>query len=73
MPWTRADIDAAIKQTAKDLRLRKKSDLMLALRHALTGEKAGPMIAELMLVLGRDETVRRLKGGRSWVIGRLRQ
>lgn len=72
-PWTQAAIDDAIKATAKELKLKKKSELMLALRHALTGEKSGPMISELMHVLGREETVRRLREGRLWVVGKLRE
>lgn len=73
VPWEQNAIDDVIKQTAKELRLKKKSELMLSLRHALTGEKAGPMVAELMHVLGREETVRRLREGRLWVVGKLRE
>lgn len=72
-PWEQDAIDSVVKQTAKDLHLKKKSELMLALRHALTGEKSGPMIAELMFTLGREEAVRRLREGRSWVVRRLRE
>lgn len=58
---------------AKALKIKKKSELMLPLRHALTGEKSGPMVAELMAVLGRHQTVKRLLAGRTYAVRKLRE
>lgn len=45
----------------------KKSHLLIPIRHALTERKKGPSVPELVVVLGLDETLSRLRRGEEFV------
>ncbi len=49
-----------IKDIAKNREL-KKGKIMLTIRVALTGQKAGPPLGQLISLIGKDEVVNRLK------------
>lgn len=57
--WGAAETESAFQQTA-DLQGQKAGKLMPSLRLALTGETTGPGVWDLLRVLGREETLRRL-------------
>jgi glutamyl-tRNA synthetase len=57
--WSRQDIEAATAQFAED-RGMKFARLAGPLRAALAGRTATPSVFDMMLVLGRDETLARL-------------
>jgi glutamyl-tRNA synthetase len=60
--WTKADINAAIKAGVARHGL-KMPQLMMPLRVLVTGQTQTPAIDAIMDVLGRDETLTRLKAG----------
>ena len=53
-------IPEKIKEIAKSREL-KKGKIMLTIRVALTGQKAGPPLGQLISLIGKDEVVNRLK------------
>ncbi len=53
------DISNKIKEIAKRWEL-KKGKFMLTIRVALTGQKAGPPLGELITLIGKEEVVRRI-------------
>ena len=60
-PWSEAALDAAVRAFAEAASV-KLGDVAQPLRAALTGATASPGIFEVMAVLGRDETMARLRG-----------
>ena len=60
----------AIESTLRDrqaLRGWKTGEYFMTLRVAATGKKATPPLTDTFSVLGRDETVRRLKSAAVWL------
>ncbi|MBL8522342.1 MAG: glutamate--tRNA ligase [Betaproteobacteria bacterium] len=60
--WTKADISAAIKAAVAKHAL-KMPQLMMPLRVMVTGQTQTPAIDAIMDVLGREETLARIKSG----------
>lgn len=58
--WTREELEAVASATADEHGL-KFGKLAPALRAALAGRTVSPSVFEMMLVLGRDETISRLR------------
>ncbi|ORY23635.1 putative Glutamyl-tRNA synthetase [Naematelia encephala] len=58
--------DAANHLTEK-LRLRARSEVMIPMRHALTGRKKGPSVPTIMRLLGPERTMNRLRAGLEYV------
>ncbi|HEX6182014.1 MAG TPA: glutamate--tRNA ligase, partial [Chitinophagaceae bacterium] len=58
--WLSAFIEAAFKQIATEKNI-KPGELQLPLRVMLVGGKFGPPVFEIAEVLGREETIRRIK------------
>jgi glutamyl-tRNA synthetase len=54
-----ADFEAALVRTAEQLQI-KKSDLIHPLRLAVSGMGAGPGLYDILAILGKDETIRRI-------------
>lgn len=54
-----ADFEAALVRTAEQSQI-KKSDLIHPLRLAVSGMGAGPGLYDILAILGRDETLRRI-------------
>ena len=59
--WTREDLEAAIEATAQTSEV-KSGKVLGPLRAALSGSAASPSAIDMMLVIGRDETLARLGG-----------
>ncbi|MBO7393337.1 MAG: glutamate--tRNA ligase [Abditibacteriota bacterium] len=59
--WTHDDIEAAVRKSAHDLDLPKDALAIHAARLATTGKTGGPGLFELMLVLGKDVCVKRVR------------
>ncbi|KAK4688868.1 glutamyl-tRNA synthetase, partial [Tremellales sp. Uapishka_1] len=57
----------AIHEVVQEVRLRKKSDLITPMRHALTGRRAGPSIPNIVAVLGADRSLARLEAAVAYV------
>ena len=64
--WTRAELEGVCRQLAGELGA-KLVDLAQPTRLALTGETASPPIFEVMAILGRETTLRRLRALRARV------
>jgi glutamyl-tRNA synthetase len=62
--WTTADIEAALKTALLDDLELKPRKAFGPLRVAVTGASISPPLFESMQLLGRDRTLRRLRGGR---------
>jgi glutamyl-tRNA synthetase len=62
--FTEAALEAAVTKWSTDHNVPMK-DFAQAVRVALTGRSAAPGLYEIMLVLGREESVRRLKNGQN--------
>ncbi|WOO84692.1 Glutamate--tRNA ligase [Vanrija pseudolonga] len=60
----------AMHATIAKLGIRKKSALMLPMRHALTGIKTGPSVPQIMSVLGPERSLDRLRAGRAFASAR---
>lgn len=58
--WNKEGLSAVIKQTCKEAGL-KMPQLAMPLRVMVTGETQTPSIDAVMALIGRDETVRRIK------------
>ena len=58
--WDEESIENAVREVASSLQI-KGSQIIHPTRVALSGKKVGPGLFELMVVLGQDKTVRRLK------------
>jgi glutamyl-tRNA synthetase len=58
--WSHGSLEAAVRPIAEDLGV-KAGDLFGVLRVAVTGKTATPPLFETMEVLGRDETLIRLR------------
>jgi glutamyl-tRNA synthetase len=54
-----ADFEAALVRTAEQLQI-KKSELIHPLRLAVSGMGAGPGLYDILAILGKDETIRRI-------------
>jgi glutamyl-tRNA synthetase len=59
VPWTKADINAAIKAEVAKFNL-KMPQLMMPLRVLVTGQTQTPAIDAILEVLGREESLRRI-------------
>ncbi len=69
-PYDTAAAEAALRSTAKEMGL-KAGDLIHPLRVALSGKKTGPGIFDALILLGRDEALRRLERAES-IVGDVR-
>ncbi len=58
--WDEESIENAVREVASSLQI-KGGQTIHPTRVALSGKKVGPGLFELMVVLGRDKTVKRLK------------
>ena len=58
--WDEESIENAVREVASSLQI-KGGQIIHPTRVALSGKKVGPGLFELMLVLGQDKTVKRLK------------
>ena len=58
-PFDEATAEAGLRALAADMGL-KAGDLIHPLRVALTGQKVGPGIFETLVLLGREEALRRI-------------
>ncbi len=56
---TKEDYEAALHRTAEVLNI-KNSDLIHPLRLAVSGVGAGPGLYDILLILGKDETIKRI-------------
>jgi glutamyl-tRNA synthetase len=65
-PWTETELEGAARQLAAELGL-KLVDLAQPVRLALTGETASPPLFGVMVDLGRETTLRRLRAFRDHV------
>jgi glutamyl-tRNA synthetase len=54
-----SDYEAALQRTAEESQI-KKSDLIHPLRLAVSGMGAGPGLYDILAILGKDETIRRI-------------
>ncbi len=59
--FTAAEIESACRQLAKDMRDGKLGKVMMPLRAALTGRDKSPSLFHAMELLGKDETLARIK------------
>jgi glutamyl-tRNA synthetase len=59
VPFDESHVEAAVRGTAAERGL-KAGDLIHAARVAVTGRTASPGIFEVLVLLGRDRTVKRL-------------
>lgn len=59
-PWTLDTLKMTLQDVSEKTGL-KGAKLMSPLRYALTGSKSGPGITSLMELLGKRETLERLK------------
>ncbi|KAF9467001.1 glutamyl-tRNA synthetase [Collybia nuda] len=59
-PWDQADFASQLYSARSDLEVPSKK-FMTVIRHALCGMKDGPPLADIMLILGRERTLARLK------------
>jgi len=57
--WDEAEISQVLHEEMDALEVKQKT-FMTVLRHALSGMKSGPSVAEVMSVLGQDRTLARL-------------
>ncbi|WVQ76226.1 glutamate-tRNA ligase [Cryptococcus sp. DSM 104548] len=62
-----------IHQVIDELHIKKKPQLLVPLRHALTERKKGPSVPELVSVLGLEESLSRLRRAEDFVKGGLEQ
>jgi glutamyl-tRNA synthetase len=58
--WKHDDMEHAIREQADKNGLKAK-DIFMQLRIAITGKTVGPPLLESLMILGRDETIKRLK------------
>lgn len=58
--WEKEVMEKKIRDLASELNV-KAGDLFMAIRDAITGKKATPPILETMIVLGKEESLARLK------------
>lgn len=58
--WNEESIENAVREVASSLQI-KGGQIIHPTRVALSGKKVGPGLFELMVVLGQDKTVKRLK------------
>ncbi|KZT24655.1 glutamyl-tRNA synthetase [Neolentinus lepideus HHB14362 ss-1] len=58
--WEHDQLEIEMRATGRDGPWTPKV-IMTVMRHALTGVKAGPAVADIMHVLGRERTLRRLR------------
>ena len=58
--WQRDDLEQLVRQAASDLGL-KFGAVAAPLRAALTGRKDSPSVLDIMIVIGREETLLRLR------------
>jgi glutamyl-tRNA synthetase len=59
-PWTQAELDAAVRRYADDAAV-KLGKVAQPLRAALTGKATSPGIFEVLEVLGREESLGRIR------------
>ncbi|ORX34714.1 Glutamyl-tRNA synthetase [Kockovaella imperatae] len=52
------------------LGLKRRGGVLKAMRHALTGQDQGPSVPDIMMVLGPETTLRRMKAGLDYVKAR---
>jgi glutamyl-tRNA synthetase len=55
----KADCEAALHRAAETLKV-KHSDMIHALRLAVSGMGAGPGLYDILFILGKEETIRRI-------------
>lgn len=60
--WTAANIEALFKQTAAEKDI-KMGELQLPFRIMLVGGKFGPMVFDIAELIGKEETIERVKNG----------
>jgi len=58
--WDEESIENAVREVASSLQI-KGGQIIHPTRVALSGKKVGPGLFEVMVVLGQDKTVKRLK------------
>jgi glutamyl-tRNA synthetase len=58
--WTGVNLESAFKELAEVKKL-KPGDLLLPMRIMLVGEKKGPPVFEIATLLGKEETIGRMK------------
>ncbi|MFV1849862.1 MAG: hypothetical protein ACMZ66_04015 [Thalassospira sp.] len=58
--WTDESVDASVRATAEKLDL-KLGKVAQPLRAVLTGSNSSPGIFEVMIVLGKDQTLKRIR------------
>jgi len=58
--WNEENIENAVREVASSMQI-KGGQIIHPTRVALSGKKVGPGLFELMVVLGQDETIKRLK------------
>jgi len=68
-PFDEPHVEAAVRGTAEQ-RSIKAASLIHATRVALTGRTASPGLFELIVLLGRDETIQRLERLASFLAAR---
>lgn len=59
--WNHDEIEQAIRSTAEKAGMKAR-DLFMELRVAVTGKTVGPPLLESLEILGKEETLRRLRG-----------
>ncbi len=67
-PFESGELAARVKSLTKELGV-KMGKVMLPTRLALTGSKTGPDLYPLMVVLGREECLKRLDAALNWIDG----
>lgn len=65
--WTAAEIEEALKAALIERLELKPRKAFAPVRVAVTGSHISPPLYESMELLGRDESIRRLRAGREWV------
>ena len=60
--WNAANIEALFKDTATEKGI-KMGELQLPFRIMLVGEKFGPAVFDIAAIIGRAETIARIKKG----------
>jgi glutamyl-tRNA synthetase len=58
--WNTANIEAIFKQTADEKNI-KMGELQLPFRIMLVGEKFGPAVFDIAALIGKEETINRIK------------
>jgi glutamyl-tRNA synthetase len=58
--WNTADIEAIFKQTAAEKNI-KMGELQLPFRIMLVGEKFGPTVFDIAVLIGKEETIERIR------------